>query len=552
VNPTEAVAASSECLVPPLASKVLAITSLHLLRDLSPADLEPSSAHLLSVQDDPYITLNAVEAITAFPASSNGDLAKALLTRLSLSTSREVIESISAYLGDKILFDITESLRDMYASGDDARKSAVLVILGRRIVSGFVGNREGTTEFLYKILRGNDSPRRRAAGLLLWRMGDDYAPEVMRDFLSAGTPEERTDTLRGLKGLLRAQLLPLLSPLLAAESPLIQEALRELLLGAPEDLRPSVLEIAFRLRGTPVGEDSEATLSEEPGAAIDFRTERNAFQFERENVQDLVILFTDIQGYSKKAQSLTPQQLSSLIQDYEKILLAQTEAHRGELIKRMGDGHLFVFQEPLAAVLAAIRLQKSLRRFNRYREDNSKVVIRIGIHCGKVVRKEQGDVLGNTVNIASRLESSARPGSVLVSEQVHEKVSDYIHAREIGRITVKNITEPIRVYEPYEVVLDLPPALDPLKGGKATSPAAGRPAGAMSAPTVATSADPSDVVPVDPDVLRQIANCFESLESLCRDAQDGNVPLVPIHEKVLAQWDRIRPRLPSTGTPQRA
>ncbi len=550
VNPADAVAACNECLTPPLASKVLAITSLHLLRELSPSDLEPSSARLLSVQDDPYITLNAVEAITAFPASSNGDLAKALLTRLSLSTSREVIESISAYLGDKASLDLMESLRDMYAGGDETRKSAVLAIMGRRIASGFIGNREGTIEFLYKILRGDDVAHRRAAGLLLWRLGDDYAPEVLRDFLSSGALEERAETLRGLKGLLRPQLLPFLAPLLASEAPFIHEPLRELLLGASEDLRPGVLELALRLRGTPAGEDAEASLSEDPGAAVDFRTERNAFQFERENVQDLVILFTDIQGYSKKAQFLTPQQVSTLIQDYEKILLALTEAHRGELIKRMGDGHLFVFQEPLAAVLAAIRLQKSLRRFNRYRDENSRVVIRIGIHCGKVVRKGQGDVLGNTVNIASRLESSAQPGSVLVSDQVHEKVKDYVHAREIGRITVKNISEPIRVYEPYEVVLDLPAALDPLKGGKAAGRPAERPAGAAVTPASALSAAPSEVVTVDPDVLRQITICFESLQSLCREAQDGNVPLVPINEKVLAQWDLIRPRLPPTGATQ--
>jgi class 3 adenylate cyclase len=547
VNPTAAAAACNDCLTIPLASKVLAIASLHLLRELSPLELEPSSARLLAAQDDPYITLNAVEAITAFPASTNGDLAKALLTRLALSTSREVIESLSAYLGDKVSLDIMESLRDMYASGDASRKSAVLAIMGRRIASGFIGNREALVEFLYKILRGNDNPRRREAGVLLWRLGDDYAPEVIRDFLSTGAPEERAGTLRALKGQLRSQLLPFLAPLLAVDDSGIQEPLRELLLGASEDLRTGVLELVQRLRGTPAAEDTEAALTDEQGAAMDFRTERNAFQFERENVQDLVILFTDIQGYSKKAQFLTPLQLSGLIQDYEKILLALVEAHRGELIKRMGDGHLFVFHDPLAAVLAAIRLQKSLRRFNRYREENTRVVIRIGINCGKVVRKERGDVLGNTVNIASRLESSAQPGSVLVSEAVHEKVRDYVHAREIGRITVKNITEPIRVYEPYEVALDLPAALDPLKSSReAVSSREAAPSHEAEPPAARPQADPDNVT-VDPEVLRQITACFESLANLCRDAQDGAVPLVPINEKVLAQWDRIRSRLPSAG-----
>ena len=52
---------------------------------------------------------------------------------------------------------------------------------------------------------------------------------------------------------------------------------------------------------------------------------------------------------------------------------------------------------------------------------------------------------------------------------------------------------------------------------------------------------------MDPEVLRQITACFKNLKDLCRDAQDGNVPLMPINEKVLAQWDRIRSRLPSGG-----
>ena len=70
------------------------------------------------------------------------------------------------------------------------------------------------------------------------------------------------------------------------------------------------------------------------------------------------------------------------------------------------------------------------------------MVIRIGIHAGKVIRKPGGDVLGNDVNIASRLESSARPGSILVSYSVYDKVKDAILAREIGRITVR--TSPSR------------------------------------------------------------------------------------------------------------
>ena len=187
------------------------------------------------------------------------------------------------------------------------------------------------------------------------------------------------------------------------------------------------------------------------------------------------MLFTDIVGYSKKAQALPPMQLAALLQEYERILVAVVGAHRGELVKRMGDGHLFVFTSPLSAVLAAIRVQKSLRRFNRYREEVSRVAIRIGVHCGKVVRKDGGDVLGNTVNVASRLETAAQPGSILISEELHERVKDAVHAREIGAIEVKNISGAIRVFEPYEIALDLSPDQDPLRQIRASVPGTGRP-----------------------------------------------------------------------------
>ncbi len=549
VEPAAALAACAECLAPPIASKVLAIASLHLMRDLAPQQLEPAAAKLLSGQDDPYLTLNAVEAIAAGPPSTNGDLARALLSRLSLATSREVVESLDSYLGDKMHLDIMDRLRDMYVGGDALRKAAVLSIIGRRIAGGRVANREATVEFLYQILRGNETASRRTAAVLLWKLGDDYAPEVIKDFLSEGSPEERAETLRALAGTVRAPLLPDIAPLLSSDSLVIQDALRDVLLGVSEELKPGVLDLALRLRGTPPGEDADVAVPDETRSTVDFHTERTAFRFERENLQELVILFTDIQGYSKKAQFLSPLQLATLLQDYEKILLALMGAHNGELVKRMGDGHLFVFHEPLHAVLASIRLQKSLRRFNRYRDESSRVVIRIGVHFGKVVRKAQGDVLGNTVNIASRLESSAQPGSVLVSEQVHEKVKDFIHAREIGRITVKNITGPIKVFEPYEIALDLPASLDPMKGAKPeAASSAPAPQAADEAAAAVGPDNSTDVVPVDPQVLRQVAECFESLEGICKEAAGGMVPLAAVTEQVLKKWQRVRGRLPREDT----
>ncbi len=488
------------------------------------------------------MTLNALEAITGGPPSSSGELAKALLSRLSLTASGEVRDALVAYLGEKVTLEITESLKGPILTGDNEQRAAYLSVLDHRISAGLAANRDGTVEFLYRILRADHEASRRSAAVILWKMGDDYALEVLRDFLRAGLDDVVADILRRLSGYVREPLLAPLFDLASRDSAPVHSALRDLLLSTENaDTRSRALDLALRQRGTAVEEaEGDEEISLEDGApTMELHSERTEFKFERENMQELVMFFSDIQGYSKKAQVLPPMQLSALIQDYEKILLTHIEAHGGELVKRMGDGHMIVFQEPLPAVLAAIRIQKSLRRFNRYRDETTRVVIRIGIHSGKVVRKAQGDVLGNAVNIASRLESSAQPGSILISDVIHAKVRDAIHAREIGQITVKNISEPIKVFEPYEIVLDLPAELDPLKQEK-------------SAPRGASAHVGQEAVSLDKETYVELVRCFSSLIAVCRKADNGSVSLSSINEQVLTKWNRLRPRLPGLGPAKQA
>jgi class 3 adenylate cyclase/HEAT repeat protein len=548
VDAAHALSACKECLALPLVSKVLAIASLHVLRGLSPEQLEPSAIQLLANLDDPYITLNAIEAISVDPPSSSGELAKALLARLSLSTSSEVRDSVARYLGEKMSLDIMESLKEPALNGDAPLRASALSVMHRRIIGGLVTNRDNAVEFLYRVLRGDHEPSRRAAALMLWKLGDDYASEVLRDFLSSGAEEATIEILRGLQGALREPLPAALAPLLSRGSAPLQAALRELLLHAEDEgMREKALALALQVRGGSPDEGGDLPLADVTAPTVELRTERSSFQFERENIQELVMFFSDIKGYSKKAEVLTHMQLSTLIQDYEKILLAHVEAHRGELVKRMGDGHMMVFQRPLDAVLAAIRLQKSLLRFNRYRDESSRVEIRIGIHSGKVVRKAQGDVLGNAVNIAARLESSARPGFVLISEQVQESVKDAVHSREIGHITVKNISEPIRVFEPYEIALDLPPELDPLKKAQISSPApaaADRELATAASSTAARAGSAAAAVTLDRETYKEIIACFSALADVCRKASGGQIAVSALSGQVLARWGRIKPRLP--------
>ena len=113
-------------------------------------------------------------------------------------------------------------------------------------------------------------------------------------------------------------------------------------------------------------------------------------------------------------------------------------------------------------MLAAIRLQKALKRFNMYREERLRITVRVGIHGGKVIRKD-GDVFGPPVNLASRLESSARGGRIFISGYLYNEVKEWIHAHFVGELMLKGIERPVPVYEPYEVIMDIPDNLDPLK-----------------------------------------------------------------------------------------
>ena len=144
------------------------------------------------------------------------------------------------------------------------------------------------------------------------------------------------------------------------------------------------------------------------------------------------------------------------------------------------------------------------------------------------MRKPGGDVLGNAVNIASRLESSAQPGSILVSEVVHERVKDAIHAREIGLITVKNISEPIRVFEPFEIALDLPAELDPLKSGGPATEARG------------PEARRGSTVSLDLESWTQLEKAFTAVARLTQSPQNAGGQLAPLLRQVVAHWERIR------------
>jgi adenylate cyclase len=155
-------------------------------------------------------------------------------------------------------------------------------------------------------------------------------------------------------------------------------------------------------------------------------------------------MFTDIVGYTAMVQANEARALE-LLRRHRDLVRPVLNRHGGREIKTMGDAFLVEFPSALAATECAIDLEKALQKSNEGKTE--KVRVRVGIHVGDVVH-EGGDVFGDAVNIASRIESVVESGGVCVSQQAYDQVRNKIPYRfsKLGVHELKNVSFPIDVY----------------------------------------------------------------------------------------------------------
>jgi TolB-like protein/tetratricopeptide (TPR) repeat protein len=122
--------------------------------------------------------------------------------------------------------------------------------------------------------------------------------------------------------------------------------------------------------------------------------------------------------------------------------------HHGRVVKRTGDGALVEFRSVVEAERCAIEVQNSMAERNAGLPPDQRIDFRIGIHLGDVVEESDGDLMGDGVNIAARLEGVAKPGAICLSEDAYRQVKARLDlaVRDLGATMLKNIAEPIRVY----------------------------------------------------------------------------------------------------------
>jgi TolB-like protein/class 3 adenylate cyclase len=162
----------------------------------------------------------------------------------------------------------------------------------------------------------------------------------------------------------------------------------------------------------------------------------------------MLSLVADVVGYSRLAGTDEDRTLSRLRGLRTDLIDPAIDAHHGRVVKRTGDGILIEFRSVVDAVRCAIEVQNGMIERNSGLPTERRIEFRIGIHLGDVIEESDGDLMGDGINIAARLQGIAAPGSIYLSEQAYWQVKSRLDLKvsELGPTQLKNIAEPIRVY----------------------------------------------------------------------------------------------------------
>ena len=176
----------------------------------------------------------------------------------------------------------------------------------------------------------------------------------------------------------------------------------------------------------------------------------------------LTVLFSDISGFTTWSSRQQPEDIRRMLNEYFEEMAGVVFAHEGTIDKYIGDGMLAFFGDPIAqvdhaerAVRSAMGMQRKVAELRSHWEvaGGMPIAIRIGINTGEVVAGNMGSarrldytVIGSNVNLASRLESGARPGQILVSKATRDALPPSLVLQPAGAISAKGFSEPIEVF----------------------------------------------------------------------------------------------------------
>ena len=159
------------------------------------------------------------------------------------------------------------------------------------------------------------------------------------------------------------------------------------------------------------------------------------------------ILAADVAGYSRLMGRDEEGTLERLKAHRRALVDPKIAEHRGRIVKTTGDGMLVEFASVVDAVRCAAEVQRGMLDRDAELAEESRIRFRIGVNLGDIIIDE-GDIFGDGVNVAARLEALAEPGGICVSGTVHDQIRDRLPYRldDLGEQSVKNIARPVRIY----------------------------------------------------------------------------------------------------------
>ncbi|MBL8923769.1 MAG: adenylate/guanylate cyclase domain-containing protein [Myxococcaceae bacterium] len=161
---------------------------------------------------------------------------------------------------------------------------------------------------------------------------------------------------------------------------------------------------------------------------------------------NLAIVFTDIKGFTERTSRQTLEENQRLLATHNALLAPLFKAFGGRVVKMIGDAFLVTFESPTSAVLAGVAIQDKLWQHNRGAPEAERLDVRVAINVGEV-RLEDGDVFGEPVNIAARVEGIAEAGEVTFTEAVHLSMNRAeVPAEPLGEFELKGIPGKVKVY----------------------------------------------------------------------------------------------------------
>jgi serine/threonine protein kinase len=188
----------------------------------------------------------------------------------------------------------------------------------------------------------------------------------------------------------------------------------------------------------------------------------------------LTVMFTDLKGSTAIAEASGDITVRAMLKNYHDLVGDCVKANRGTFVKTIGDGSLSHFEDALDACRAAAGIQRGMEQLNLSKTYKTLLLARIGMHTGECLL-EKNDVFGDVVNTASRFESSATPGEILVSEDTYNALSDKteFYARFDREVTLKGKSQPFKAYtvfwDPKEIERDR--VVRPVVAAKPSTPA---------------------------------------------------------------------------------